>query len=739
MDQIGTPLSGSYDPRLVALSVFIAISTSYTALDLGSRVTAARGWTRSAWLAGGATAMGLGIWSTHFTGMLAFRLPVPVAYYWPTVLLSLLCAILASAVALYVVSRKEMGRVQALAGSAIMGVGIVVMHYSGMASMRLSAVCRYRPSFVALSVLIAILASLVGLAFTFDYRKDFRGTTLAKVISAAAMGAAIALTHYSGMLSVSFLPASVPPNMFHAVGISTLGLGGIAVGSLVVQGTAVLTSAADRRFAAQAQELQTSELFRQIADILRDVLAVSNADCSQVLFVNRAYETIWGRTAESLYAAPRSSLEGVHPDDRQQTEEAVQRLRDGKPIDDLECRVVRPDGSISWVRLRAYPVADAQGHPYRIVGTAHEFTKRKLAEDARRQIEELHRIVIETATDAVVSIDEDSQILLANPAMARVFGYEPSEVIGQALTMLMPSFMHELHKTSLQRYLATGQKRINWQGVELIGLRKNREEFPVEVSFGEVLKQGRRVFTGFIRDITERKQAEERLRHLSSHLLRLQDEERRRIGRELHDSTGQDLVALATMLGQLSGSIPSVERKSSRLLSQSRALADKCIRDVRTLSYLLHPPVLDDAGLGDAIRDYVKGFTKRSGIQVELELSPRVERMGREIELALFRVVQESLTNIHRHSGSKRAKIRMHRNSELNLEISDFGQAVSAKESTGREKPRFHTGVGIPSMQERVKLIGGRFEIDFTSKGTSVRVTIPLGGNECEKPSHSDS
>src|SRR6202011_5747791 len=109
----------------------------------------------------------------------------------------------------------------------------------------------------------------------------------------------------------------------------------------------------------------------------------------------------------------------------------------------------------------------------------------------RRQIEELHRIVIETATDAVVSIDEDSQILLANPAMARVFGYEPSEVIGQALTMLMPGFMHELHKTSLQRYLATGQKRINWQGVELIGLRKNREEFPVEVSFGEVLKQGR--------------------------------------------------------------------------------------------------------------------------------------------------------------------------------------------------------------------------------------------------------
>jgi len=250
--------------------------------------------------------------------------------------------------------------------------------------------------------------------------------------------------------------------------------------------------------------------------------------------------------------------------------------------------------------------------------------------------------------------------------------------------------------------------------------------------------QGRIVrWYGTNTDIEDRKQAEEELRHLSGQLLRLQDEERRRIARDLHDSTGQDLVALATILGQLRGSIPSAKRKSRRLLSDCKALADKCIREVRTLSYVLHPPVLDDAGLGEAIRDYVDGFTKRSGIHVELELSSRLERMARDVELALFRVVQESLTNIQRHSGSQQAKIRIDRNSNLTLQISDRGHGASVSVPRAKKQPRFKVGVGIPSMKERVKLIGGRLEIDSTSHGTTVRVTIPLEGDAEETP-HSD-
>jgi PAS domain S-box-containing protein len=853
MSQIGAPLVGFYDLRLVALSAFIAISASYAALDLGGRVTASRGWIRSAWLAGGATAMGFGIWSTHFTGMLGFSLPITVAYHWPTVLLSLAFAIFASAIALYVVSRKKMGRVQALTGSALMGLGIVGMHYIGMAAMRLSATCHYSPLLVTFSVLIAIAASLVALVFTFGYREDFKGTTLAKVMSATAMGAAISLMHYSGMMSASFSPSAVLPDMSRAVSISSLGLSGIAIGTLVVQGIAILTSSVDRRFAIQAQELQTSERFRQIAGILRDVLLLSNADFSEILFVNNAYEAIWGRTVESLYADPRSWLEGVHPDDRQRVEEAEQRVVGGEPFDYLECRIVRPAGSIAWVRLRAYPVVDAQGHLYRIVGTAHEFTKRKLAEEQvkrgetylamaqrlaqmgvwswnpssgdmfgsqefcsifgidpaetkltremflqrihpedrprfesevnaavaerrngeldyrivlpdasvkyvhaigkpifdksgdilefvgttlditerkraeqeLRQAEEHIRAILEYSPNWIFLKDTEGRYLLVNREIERVFGISQEQIKGKTDTEIFPPEQAAEYRANDLKVLRAG---VTMEFEEIALMEDGRHtsivhKFPLFDAHGNIYAIG-----GVATDITERKRAEEELRRLSGQLLRLQDEERRKIARDLHDSTGQDLVALATMLGQLSDSIPSVERKPHRLLSECKALADKCIRDVRTLSYVLHPPVLDQAGLEDAIRDYVEGFTKRSGIQVELVLSSRLGRMERDIELALFRVVQESLTNIQRHSGSQRATIRIHRDSDLTLEISDLGPGLSAPVPRRKKELRFDVGVGIPSMHERVRLVGGRLEIDSTSHGTTVRVTIPLGG-----------
>ena len=154
---------------------------------------------------------------------------------------------------------------------------------------------------------------------------------------------------------------------------------------------AIVTSSVDRRFAMEAQELQTSERFRQIAENLQVALALTNADFSELLYVNRTYEEIWGRTLESFYAKPMSFLEGIHPEDRGRVAEHVQRLIGGEPIDNLECRVVRPDGSTSWVSCRGFPIRDALGHVYRLVGSARDITKRRQAEEALRSSEREQR------------------------------------------------------------------------------------------------------------------------------------------------------------------------------------------------------------------------------------------------------------------------------------------------------------------------------------------------------------
>src|ERR1700746_1870479 len=199
-------LIGSYNYALVALSVLIAIFASYAALDLAGRVTAAGGWTRTVWLLGGAGAMGIGIWSMHYIGMLAFLLPIPVAYHWPTVLLSLLAAVLDSVVALGAVSRQKMGAFRALAGSVLMGAGISGMHYIGMAAMRLPAVCQFNSSLVVLSVVFAVLISLAALWITFHFRDEKTGVGREKLTGAVVMGAAIPVMHYTGMGPRTFSP-----------------------------------------------------------------------------------------------------------------------------------------------------------------------------------------------------------------------------------------------------------------------------------------------------------------------------------------------------------------------------------------------------------------------------------------------------------------------------------------------------------------------------------------------------
>jgi PAS domain S-box-containing protein len=224
-------------------------------------------------------------------------------------------------------------------------------------------------------------------------------------------------------------------------------------------------------------------------------------------------------------------------------------------------------------------------------------------------------------------------------------------------------------------------------------------------------------------DIEDRKQAEDQLRRLSRQLFDVQEEERRRIARELHDSTAQHLALLTAALERLQRSNPPRSAKSRHLFSDAEGLAEQAQREVRTLSYLLYPPMLEESGLGDAISHYVEGYTERSGVQVDVQVPPNFGRLGRDKEMALFRVAQESLTNVQRHSGSGRAYIRLNREgNRITLEIRDKGRGAKG----GANRRRFSAGVGITSMRERVRQIGGELEIEPTSAGTTVRATITV-------------
>jgi NO-binding membrane sensor protein with MHYT domain len=193
-------MTRSYDPSLVILSVIVAMLASFAALDLAGRVRSESGTTRLGWIAGGGIVMGLGIWSMHFVGMLAFHLPVPIEYDVPLMLLSVVVAIAASLLALMVISRRELGVRTLVPAGMLMGGAIAGMHYIGMASMRVEASASYTPSIVVASVLIAIVASLAALWLAFRFRSDLSGKgTLLKILSAAVMGAAISGMHYTGM------------------------------------------------------------------------------------------------------------------------------------------------------------------------------------------------------------------------------------------------------------------------------------------------------------------------------------------------------------------------------------------------------------------------------------------------------------------------------------------------------------------------------------------------------------
>ena len=369
--------------------------------------------------------------------------------------------------------------------------------------------------------------------------------------------------------------------------------------------------------------------------------------------------------------------------------------------------------------------------------------------------------LLENALEGIHQTGPDRRIRWANKALLNLLGYAQEEFVGHDITEF---HVHKHTCDELWNKVMQGEDLYDFEAEFKC---KDETVKHVLIHCNALWEDGRLVHTrSFIRDVTERKEMERALklaheelewrvaertaelvkkniqildqaqtlemtnlglRRLSAHLLHVQDEERRRIARELHDSTGQSLALLSMNLSSLEGKAVTSNPELAEGLSENIGIVKQVSTELRTLSYLLHPPLLDEMGLGSALRWYIDGFGQRSRIKINLELPNEFERLSRNLETAIFRVVQECLTNIHLHSGSPTATIRLHQSSDkITLEIKDEGKGI-APEKLSKVNSSGLSGLGLRGMRERIKDFRGDMEIISHEKGTQIKVIVPVG------------
>jgi len=371
-----TFLHGTYDYRLVALSVLFSVIAAYAALDLVDRVAISQRWTRVLWLATGATAMGTGIWAMHYMGMLAFQLPVPVLYHYPTVIVSLIAAIVASAVALFVASRSRLNTVSCIAGSAIMGGGIAAMHYIGMEAMVLPAMMEYDQGLVVLSVAIAIATSYVALLLVFRVQQN-QMAGLRKLVSALILGGAIPLMHYTGMWAVRFRACDSPLPLHYAIHVSAVGTVVITVTTLVVMFVAMIGAVLDRQRMERTLHRfnrRGDARFQTLAEAIPQIVWIADAD-GKTTYINKRWSEMTGQGMNE--SAGTGWIESVHPDDRGPCNKKWQQcVRLGETFE-IEYRLHDAARGYRWYLDRAVPLRDDKGAIQQWFGTCTDIEEQK--------------------------------------------------------------------------------------------------------------------------------------------------------------------------------------------------------------------------------------------------------------------------------------------------------------------------------------------------------------------------
>jgi two-component system NarL family sensor kinase len=341
-----------------------------------------------------------------------------------------------------------------------------------------------------------------------------------------------------------------------------------------------------------------------------------------------------------------------------------------------------------------------------------------------------YRVLVESINDGVATLDAAGVILYANSRFGAIFRASAGDFVGTPLQ----SHVSRSNRETLQSLIGKGLSN-SAQGEIALDASEGRPRV-VRLALSPVKNSEPHTVCIVATELTELVEAnealrsnEEALRQLSARLLKLQDEERRHIARDLHDITGQKLAVQSMALAQVLNRKPTgMDEESRRILAECAALSKQVGEEIRTLSYLLHPPLLDELGLSSAVKWYVEGYERRTGIRVKLEMAANLVRLAPDVEVTLFRVIQESLTNVHRYSGSAEAYLRLRVTSnKIELQIGDFGKGMRPDIIGSKTGNMVRLGVGIQGMKERIRQLSGKLEITSRpNQGTVVTATLPV-------------
>ena len=509
-----------------------------------------------------------------------------------------------------------------------------------------------------------------------------------------------------------------------------------------------------RDISARNRAERAMNLLAAIVDSSDDAIISKNLDGVMTSW-NKGAERLFGYTAEEAIGQHITLI--IPPDRRDEEKDILARLKRGERVDHFETVRIRKDRTLLDISLTISPVKDAAGCVVGASKVARDITERRQVEQALAE----RALLLDLSNDAILVRDGADRVTYWNKSASDLYGYTREEALGRV--------SHELLHTEFPEPLVRITEQLHrdsrWTG-ELTHRRKDGNQIVVMSRW--VLNRDDRGNLKCVletnNDITQQKQSEralresenrlrmltdtletqvrirteqlvqrnaevlmqaEQLRDLSHRMMLIQDEERRHIARELHDSAGQLLTVLAMDLSTLVRKTQEIAPEIAESAEEARELVHQLTSEIRTTSYLLHPPLLDEEGLEAAISWYVRGLTERSGLDIAFNISERFGRLPREMELAVFRLVQECLTNIHRHSGSKRALIEISRAPEqILLEVRDEGKGIS-REMLAEIQSR-GSGVGIRGMRERVCQFKGEMTIESSGLGTSFRVTIPV-------------